>query len=71
MTLDRHAVLERIDADELVKLALELANFDSPTGEEGPVGEYVYEWLRREGFASTATWTPASTRTTGGAPSSS
>jgi acetylornithine deacetylase/succinyl-diaminopimelate desuccinylase-like protein len=49
-TVDRQAVLERIDADELVELALALANFDSPTGEEGPVGEYVYDWLKREGF---------------------
>ncbi len=46
------SVLDRIDVDELVKVALDLANIDSPTGSEGPVGEYVYEWLTREGFAA-------------------
>jgi acetylornithine deacetylase/succinyl-diaminopimelate desuccinylase-like protein len=52
MTIEREAqaVLDRIDVDELVKVALDLANIDSPTGSEGPVGEYVYEWLRRQGF---------------------
>jgi len=46
------SVLDKIDVDELVKVALDLANIDSPTGSEGPVGEYVYEWLTREGFAA-------------------
>jgi acetylornithine deacetylase/succinyl-diaminopimelate desuccinylase-like protein len=50
MTIDTQAVLDRIDVDELIKVALDLGNIDSPTGCEGPVGEYVYEWLRREGF---------------------
>ena len=27
-----------------------LGNFDSPTGEEGPVAEYVYEWLAKHEF---------------------
>jgi hypothetical protein len=41
MTLDRHAqrVLDHLDVDELVKVALDLGNIDSPTGSEGPVGE--------------------------------
>ena len=41
MTLDRDAqrVLDHIDVDELVKVALDLGNIDSPTGSEGPVGE--------------------------------
>ncbi len=46
------AVLDRIDVDELVKVALDLGNIDSPTGSEGPVGEYVYDWLNRQGFAA-------------------
>ncbi len=46
------SVLDKIDVDELVKVALDLANIDSPTGAEGPVGEYVYDWLTREGFAA-------------------
>ena len=45
-------VLDRIDVDELVKVALDLGNIDSPTGSEGPVGEYVYDWLTRAGFAA-------------------
>src|SRR3989441_13122129 len=45
------AVLDHIDADELMQVALDLGNIDSPTGREGPVGEYVYDWLARQGFA--------------------
>ena len=52
MKVDARAqkVFDRIDVDELVKVALDLGNIDSPTGSEGPVGEYVYDWLRRQGF---------------------
>jgi acetylornithine deacetylase/succinyl-diaminopimelate desuccinylase-like protein len=54
MTLDARArkVLDTIDVDELVKVTLDLGNIDSPTGSEGPVGEYVYDWLTRQGFAA-------------------
>ena len=54
MNLDARAqkVVEGIDVDELVRVALDLANIDSPTGDEGPVAEYVHEWLLRQGFAS-------------------
>jgi acetylornithine deacetylase/succinyl-diaminopimelate desuccinylase-like protein len=50
MTIDPKTVLARIDADELVKVTLDLANLDSPTGCEGPVADYVHDWLQREGF---------------------
>ena len=52
MKVDARAqkVFDKIDVDELVKVALDLGNIDSPTGSEGPVGEYVYAWLRRQGF---------------------
>ena len=50
MTLDVSQILDKIDADELVKVTLDLANIDSPTGSEGPVADYVYDWLPREGF---------------------
>jgi acetylornithine deacetylase/succinyl-diaminopimelate desuccinylase-like protein len=50
MTKDTQAVLDRIDVEELVQLALDLGNFDSPTGEEGPVAEFVYDWHQRQGF---------------------
>ena len=35
---------------DFTKVALDLGNIDSPTGEEGPVADYVYDWLRRQGF---------------------
>jgi acetylornithine deacetylase/succinyl-diaminopimelate desuccinylase-like protein len=44
------AAFDKIDTDELIKVALDLANIDSPTGREGPVADYVCDWLKREGF---------------------
>ena len=35
---------------ELIQLALDLCNLDSPPGKEGPVGEYVYQWLNANGI---------------------
>src|SRR5215216_1156784 len=52
MNVDPQEVLARIDVDELVKVALDLGNIDSPTGREGPVADYVHDWLRRAGFDS-------------------
>jgi acetylornithine deacetylase/succinyl-diaminopimelate desuccinylase-like protein len=45
-------VMGTIDVDELVKVALDLGNIDSPTGSEGPVADYVHDWLTRQGFAA-------------------
>jgi hypothetical protein len=44
MKLDSAAqrVFDHIDVGELVKVALDLGNIDSPTGSEGPVADYVY-----------------------------
>ena len=42
MSVDPKEVVEKIDADELIKVTLDLANIDSPTGSEGPVADYVY-----------------------------
>lgn len=50
MSGDTQAVFEKIESDELIKVALDLANIDSPTGREGPVADYVCDWLQREGF---------------------
>ena len=50
MTIDVKDVLDRIDVDELIKVTLDLANIDSPTGCEGPVADYVLDWLTRNGF---------------------
>ena len=43
-------VLGEIDRDELVELSLELANIDSPPGQEQEVSDRVHEWLRTNGF---------------------
>src|SRR5262249_19912003 len=50
MSVDVKSAIDRIDTDELIKLTLDLANIDSPTGEEGPAAEYVFDWLTRQGF---------------------
>jgi acetylornithine deacetylase/succinyl-diaminopimelate desuccinylase-like protein len=39
-----------IDENELVELALTLANHDSPTGEEGAASDAVFAWLEAQGF---------------------
>ena len=39
-----------IPEDELIQLALDLCNIDSPPGKEGPVGEFVLGWLTRNGI---------------------
>ena len=44
------AALAAIDTDELVDLSLELAQIDSPPGNEQPVSDRVLEWLRDNGF---------------------
>ena len=44
-------VLARIDPKEVVDLALALGNIDSPTGSEGPAGEFVFQWLAGNGLA--------------------
>ncbi len=44
-------VIARIDPHEVVDLALALGNIDSPTGSEGPAGQFVYDWLARNHFA--------------------
>ncbi len=42
-------VLAKIDPKEVVDLALALGNIDSPTGSEGPAGEFVFQWLASNG----------------------
>ena len=44
-------VVARIDRDEVIELALALGNIDSPTGSEGPAGQFVFDWLGANGFA--------------------
>ena len=44
-------VLSLIRRDDVVALALELCNIDSPIGHEAPAGERVYQWMRDFGLA--------------------
>ena len=47
---DRAALLAAIDQDELVNLALTLGNIRSPAGHEQAAGDFVHDWMQREGF---------------------
>ena len=40
-----------IDRDELLRLTLDLCDIESPAGQEAEVGAFVFDWMRREGFA--------------------
>lgn len=44
-------VVKRINRQEVIDLALALGNIDSPNGSEGVAGEYVYNWLKTNGFS--------------------
>jgi len=48
---DREALIRAIDVDELVQLALDLGNIPSPAGHELAAGNFVYDWMEREGFS--------------------
>jgi acetylornithine deacetylase/succinyl-diaminopimelate desuccinylase-like protein len=43
-------VVARIDRQELVDLALALGKIDSPTGNEGPAAQFVFDWLTENAF---------------------
>jgi len=47
---DRAAVAAAIDVQELTQLALDLGNIPSPAGHELAAGNFVYDWMAREGF---------------------
>jgi acetylornithine deacetylase/succinyl-diaminopimelate desuccinylase-like protein len=40
----------QFDRDELVRLTLDLCNIESPAGREAEVGDFIFEWMRKEGF---------------------
>jgi acetylornithine deacetylase/succinyl-diaminopimelate desuccinylase-like protein len=46
--LDR--VYARIDPGEVCELALALTRIPSPTGEEGPLGQFIVDWFREHGL---------------------
>jgi acetylornithine deacetylase/succinyl-diaminopimelate desuccinylase-like protein len=43
-------VMAAIDREELINLALDLANIDSPSGQEKPVSDYIFQWLTEAGI---------------------
>ncbi|HLH24285.1 MAG TPA: M20/M25/M40 family metallo-hydrolase [Chloroflexota bacterium] len=47
--------VKHVDRDELVELALRICNIDSAGPHEAAAGEYVYAWLRAEGFQARKT----------------
>jgi acetylornithine deacetylase/succinyl-diaminopimelate desuccinylase-like protein len=47
---DRAALAAAIDRDELVELALTLGNIPSPAGHEKAAGDFVHDWMAKEGF---------------------
>jgi len=47
---ERDAIAAAIDVDELVELALTLGNIPAPSRSEAAAAEFVYDWMRREGF---------------------
>jgi formylaminopyrimidine deformylase len=48
---DRRRLAAAIDQDELVELALTLGNIPSPPRHETAAGDFVFDWLDKEGFA--------------------
>ena len=53
MPIDKDAagkVLEQVDRDELARLACDLVNIPSPTGQEKALAEYILEWFRAQGL---------------------
>ena len=45
-------ILDKIDGEALVDLALKLGNIPSPKGHEGEVGDFIYHWLLEAGFSA-------------------
>jgi acetylornithine deacetylase/succinyl-diaminopimelate desuccinylase-like protein len=52
MRSDQARVLDRIDAEEVAALALELANIESPRGEEAECAEAIHRWCADAGLAT-------------------
>lgn len=47
----RRKVVDSIDEQELIQLILDLCNIKSPYLFEKDAGDFVYEWMKKEGFA--------------------
>ena len=48
---DRQRLAAAIDEAELVELALALGNIPSPARHEKAAGDFVFDWLDKEGFS--------------------
>ena len=48
---DRDAIAAAIDEAELTELALTLGNIPSRSGQEREAGQFVHDWMAREGFS--------------------
>lgn len=44
-------ILEKIDEDELIELALTLGKIQSPRGHEAEAGDFVFKWMEENGFS--------------------
>ena len=49
--VDRDAIAAAIDEGELTELALTLGNIPSRSGQEREAGEFVHDWMAKEGFS--------------------
>ena len=43
-------VLSLIREEDVVKLAVDLGNIYAPTGHEKPIGDFIFDWLKKNGF---------------------
>lgn len=50
VAFDENKVIKLIEREELVQLALDLGNINSPPGREGEVSKYVEAWLKKNSF---------------------
>ncbi len=47
---EQQRIVDAIDPEELARLALDLGKIDSTPNKEGPVAEFLCDWLSKEGF---------------------
>jgi len=45
-------ILDKIDSQETAKLALDLVRIPSPRGFESQVGEFIYDWMTKNGISA-------------------
>ncbi len=50
MTQQEQTVFNLIDEKELVDLAVAMGNITAPSGYEQPMADFVFQWLKENGF---------------------